>query len=76
MLSLIELAREIEGRLDELIDVVDGRVVACTSMIGDGAGAPYTQSFAAVRRLRDGLIVEADYFLDRAQAVEAAGLPE
>jgi hypothetical protein len=29
-----------------------------------------------VHRLRDGLIVEADYYLDRAQALEAAGLSE
>jgi ketosteroid isomerase-like protein len=75
MQSLIELAGQIEVCLDELIDVGDGRYVACTSMVGEGASAPYTQSFAVVHRLRDGLIVEADYFLDRAQALEAVGLP-
>jgi ketosteroid isomerase-like protein len=76
MRSLIELIGPIEVRLDELIDVGDGRFVACTSMVGEGANAPYTQSFAVVHRLRDGLIVEADYYLDRAQALEAAGLLE
>jgi ketosteroid isomerase-like protein len=74
MRSLIELAGGIEVRLDELIDAGDGCFVACTSMVGEGAQGPYTQSFAVVHRLRDGLIVEADYFLDRAQALQAAGL--
>jgi len=76
MRSLIELVGPIEVRLDELIDVGDGRLIACTSMVGEGADAPYTQSFAVLHRLRDGLIVEADYYLDRAQALEAAGLTE
>ena len=77
MQSLIGLLGPIEVRLDELIDVGDGRFVACTSMIGQGASdAPYTQSFAVVQRLRDGLIVEADYYLDRAQALQAVGLSE
>src|SRR5262245_22401451 len=76
MQALIELVGPIEVRLDELIDVGDGRLVACTSMVGQGASAPYTRSFAVVHRLRDGLIVEADYYLDRAQALEAVGLSE
>ena len=76
MQSLIELVGPIEVRLEELIDVGDGRFIACTSMVGEGANAPYTQSFAVLHHLRDGLIVEADYYLDRAQALEAAGLSE
>jgi ketosteroid isomerase-like protein len=76
MRSLVELVGPIEVRLDELIDVGDGRFVACTSMVGESADAPYTQSFAVVHRLRDGLIVEADYYLDRDQALEAVGLSE
>jgi ketosteroid isomerase-like protein len=76
MRSLIELVGPIEVRLEELIDLGDGRFIACTSMVGEGANAPYTQSFAVLHRLRDGLIVEADYYLDRAQALEAAGLSE
>ena len=76
MRSLIGLLGPIKVHLDELIDVGDGRFVACTSMVGQGADAPYTQSFAVVQRLRDGLIVEADYYLDRAQALQAAGLSE
>ena len=76
MRSLIGLLGPIEVRLDDLIDVGDGRFVACTSMVGQGADAPYTQSFAVVQRLRDGLVVEADYYLDRAQALQAVGLKE
>ena len=77
MQSLIDLLGPIEVRLDDLIEVGDGRFVACTRIVGRGAGdAPYTQSFAVVHRLRDGLIVEADYYLDRAQALEAVGLTE
>jgi ketosteroid isomerase-like protein len=76
MRSLIELVGPIEVRLDGLIDVGDGRFIACTSMVGEGADAPYTESFAVLHRLSNGLIVEADYYLDRAQALEAAGLSE
>lgn len=76
MQTLIELLGPIEVRLDELIESSDGRFVACTSMVGEtAADAPYTQSFAVVHRVRDGLIVEADYYLDRAQALQAVGLP-
>jgi ketosteroid isomerase-like protein len=77
MQALVDLVGPIEVRLDELIDVGDGRFVACARMVGEGASdAPYTQSFAVVHRLRDGLIVEADYYLDRAEALQAVGLAE
>jgi ketosteroid isomerase-like protein len=64
--------------LDELIEVGDGRFIACTRMVGDSASSElsYTQSFAVVHRLRDGLVIEADYYLDRVQALEAVGLGE
>lgn len=76
MQSLVELVGPIEVRLDDLIDLDDGRVVACVKNVGQGPAAdtPYTQSFAVVHRLRDGLIVEADYYLDRSAALEAVGL--
>jgi ketosteroid isomerase-like protein len=77
MEALIELLGPIEVRLDELIGAGDDRFVACTSLVGQSVSeAPYTRSFAVVHRLRDGLIVEADYYLDRDQALEAAGLSE
>ena len=78
MQTLIDAMGPIKVRLDELIDVGDGRFVACTRMVGESAASdpPYTQSFAVVQRLRDGLVIEADYYLDRAQALEAVGLRE
>jgi ketosteroid isomerase-like protein len=76
MQEVIDIAGPVEVGLDDLIDAGDGRFVAFVRMVGQGATAPYTQSFAVVHRLRDGLIVEADYYLDRDQALEAAGLRE
>lgn len=77
MQGLIDLLGPIEVHLDELIEVGDGRFVALTRMVGESAReAPYTRSFAVVHRLRDGLIIEADYYLDRAQALRAAGLSD
>jgi ketosteroid isomerase-like protein len=77
MQSLIDLLGPIAVRLDDLIDVGDGRFVACTRIVGEGEEeAPYTQSFAVVHRLRDGLIVEADYYLDRGQALKSVGIEE
>jgi ketosteroid isomerase-like protein len=76
MRSLVEIMGPIEVRLEELIETDDGRYVACVRMAGESAesDAPYTQSFAVVHRLRDGLIVEADYYLERDQALKAVGL--
>jgi ketosteroid isomerase-like protein len=78
MQSLVDLVGPIEVQLDDLIELDDGRLVACARNVAQGAGGetPYTQSFAVVHRLRDGLIVEADYYLDRAAALEAVGLRE
>jgi ketosteroid isomerase-like protein len=77
MKELIGLTGQIEVRLDDLIETGDGRFVACTRIVGRGADdAPYTRSFAVVHRLRDGLIVEADYYLDREQALEGVELSE
>jgi len=71
---LLELLGPNEVRLGDLIETGDGRITACTSIVGQSASdAPYTRSFAVVHRLREGLIVEADYYLDRAQALRAAG---
>jgi uncharacterized protein len=78
MQSLVDLIGPIEVRIDDMIDVGDGRIVVCTRNVAQdtASGAPYTQTFAVVHRLRDGLIVEADYYLDRAAALDAVGLQE
>jgi ketosteroid isomerase-like protein len=74
--SLVDLAGPIRVEIDDLIDLDDGRLVACVRNVAQTSGseAPYTQSFAVVHRLRDGLIVEADYYLDRTAALDAVGL--
>jgi ketosteroid isomerase-like protein len=78
MQSLLDLAGPIKVQLDDLIELDDGRLVACVRNVAQAPGSetPYTQSFAVVHRLRDGLIVEADYYLDRAAALQAVGLRE
>jgi ketosteroid isomerase-like protein len=78
MQRLVELVGPLEVSLDELIELDDGRLIACVRLVGPNAAslAPYTDSFAVVHRLRHGLIVEADYYLDRAAALEAVGLRE
>jgi ketosteroid isomerase-like protein len=76
MQSLVDLVGPIEVRVDDLIELDDGRLIACVRTVGQGAASdlPYTQSFAVVHRLRHGLIAEADYYLDRAAALAAVGL--
>ncbi len=78
MQSLVDLAGPIQVAIDDLIELDDGRLVVCVRNVAQTAGSetPYTQSFAVVHRLRDGLIVEADYYLDRAAALDAVGLRE
>ncbi len=78
MQRLVELVGPIEVRVDDLMDLGDGRLVACVRIVGQDAASAtsYTQSFAVVHRLREGLVVEADYYLDRAAALEAVGLRE
>jgi ketosteroid isomerase-like protein len=78
MQSLVDLAGPIQVAIDDLIELDDGRLVVCVRNVAQTAGSetPYTQSFAVVHRLRDGLIVEADYYLDRAAALDAVGLWE
>jgi ketosteroid isomerase-like protein len=77
MRGLLELVGPMQVRLDDLVEADDGRIVACVQLVGpEASDSPYTRSFAVVHRLCDGLIVEADYYLDRAQALQAAGLSE
>src|ERR671913_1410956 len=78
MQSLVELVGPLEVLVDDLIDLHDGRLIACVRMLGESGASetPYTQTFAVVHRLRDGLVVEADYYLDRADALKAVGLRE
>jgi len=63
--------------VDELFDR-DDRVVAMARQYGPGSssGADVSLKFAQVLTLRVGKIVRVDNYLDRGQALEAAGLSE
>src|SRR6476469_11234580 len=82
------IRRQVEGWFDafpdfrasvgEFIDAGD-RVVSVTTWQGTGAGSglPYYQEAAEVLTVRDGNIIRAELgFVDRAAALEAAGLSE
>jgi ketosteroid isomerase-like protein len=76
MQSLVDLVGPIQVAIEDLIELPDERILACVRTTGEGAASdlPYTRSFAVVHRLRDGLIVEADYYLDRGEALDAVGI--
>jgi ketosteroid isomerase-like protein len=63
--------------LEEVIDA-QGRVIAMSRQHGRGAssGAVAELEIAQINTLRDGQIVRIDNYLDRAKALEAAGLSE
>jgi ketosteroid isomerase-like protein len=62
----------------EYIDAGDGKVVlvARLSARGKGSGAPVERLDGMVWTIRDGKTVRLDYYGSRAEAFEAAGLPE
>jgi ketosteroid isomerase-like protein len=76
MQALVDLAGPLQVRVNRLVDAGDGQFVAFTEIVGQAAASdpPYTRSFCVVHRMRDGLIVEADYHLDPADALRAVGL--
>jgi ketosteroid isomerase-like protein len=63
---------------ERLIEAGDDRVVGLftQSAIGKGSGAPVEQRHAVVYDLADGQLVRLRLYLDRDEALEAAGLPE
>ena len=63
---------------EELIDAGNGRVFAChrQSAIGKGSGVPTEVEFFSVFELDAGLVVRNRHYLDRDEALEAAGLSE
>jgi ketosteroid isomerase-like protein len=69
---------EWEQELDEVIDCSEQIVVALTRQRGRGStsGAVTELEYAQVIKLRGGTVVEVDIYLDRARALEAAGLKE
>jgi ketosteroid isomerase-like protein len=63
---------------DALIDAGNDRVVGVfkQSATGKGSGAPIEGEYTLVYDLRDGELVRIRAYLDRAEALEAAGLRE
>jgi ketosteroid isomerase-like protein len=60
---------------DRSIDAGDGKVVLLAEMRGTvRGGVEVSQPGAAVIRIREGLIVGMDFYLDRRQARRGAGL--
>ena len=66
---------DIRWEIDELIDVDDDTVVTLHGAIATGrsSGIETVRELGAVTELRDGLIVSQRIYLDRAEALRAAG---
>jgi len=76
--SMLQAAQEYHVRLEEVTDLSDDRVMAVveSSMKGEASGATGAVRLFAVQTLRDGLIIQGDEFLSRAEALKAVGLAE
>jgi ketosteroid isomerase-like protein len=66
------------AHLERLIDAGNDRVVAFyrQTATGKGSGVPVEQDYALVYELEGGQLVRMRAYLDRAEALEAAGLRE
>jgi len=73
-----EMFAEFRLELDEYIDAGDEYVVVSGRMSGRGrgSGAEVRDLYTWVVRLRNGSVVEVAEYADKAQALEAVGLPE
>jgi uncharacterized protein len=71
-----ELWREIQADVEELIDAGEGKVVAVVRVCGKGrfTDEQVELAMAQVWRIRDGKASHVKLYLDREEAVEAAGL--
>ena len=72
----IDVFDDVTNVPEELLDVGDDRVVAVQHATGraKGSGVETGIRYAVVYTLRDGKIVCAREYIDRAQALEAVGL--
>jgi ketosteroid isomerase-like protein len=62
--------------VEEVIEGIGDRVVAVARVVarGRGSGVPLDQRLSSVITLRDGKIVRVDDYIERAEALEVAGL--
>jgi ketosteroid isomerase-like protein len=63
---------------DEVIDAGDDRVVLLVSQsgTGSGSGVPVELRFAQIYELEAGIVTRIRFYLDRSEALEAAGLSD
>jgi ketosteroid isomerase-like protein len=64
--------------LEQLVDAADDRVLGFFNQtaMGKGSGVPVMQEYAIVYDFRGGQVVRMQLFLDRAEALQAAGLAD
>ena len=74
--DLLEIAADYRVSIHELVDCGDGRVLVAADrkLIAKGSGLDMTHPAFLVVTVRDDLISQCDEYLDRAQALAAAGL--
>ena len=72
----VDMFDDITNVPEELLDLGDDRVLAVQHVTGraKGSGIETELRYAVVYTLRDGKIVRAREYIDRQQAVEAAGV--
>ena len=72
----VDMFDDITNVPEELVDLGDDRVLAVQHVTGraKGSGIETELRYAVVYTLRDGKIVRAREYIDRQQAVEAAGV--
>jgi ketosteroid isomerase-like protein len=76
--QLLEASQTYSVAIEEVIDLGGDHVLAVlrVGLRGKTSGASASQSLFSVNTLQEGLIVRADEYLDRAQALQAVGLAE
>jgi ketosteroid isomerase-like protein len=76
--SILQAAQAYSVRLEEVTDLDDHRVlvVVQSAIKGETSGATGAVRLFTVQTLRDGLLIQGDEFLSRAEALEAVGLAE
>ncbi len=76
--ELFDLAESSHVQLDEVTDLSDGRVFTAVLLTGrgKGSGLPLELRFWQVLSVAEGKIASRQVFMDRDEALEAAGLRE
>ena len=78
LVEFLDAWESFHSTTEEVIEAGDGRILIGTNvrLIGRGSGVETDARFWTVLSLLDGLIKRREPFLDRTEALEAAGLSE